>query len=109
MVQHPAGYGLSLPLPLFEEICGEVTIAFGENRTLGIRKEIAFEATYPRPTRSRAYASPLPLPGPSQGSLPARAGSPLTGRVSHPLDDERNFKESSHFLLSQSTSRAWSH
>ena len=28
-----------------------------------------------------------PLPSPAQGSLPARAGSPLAGRVSHPLDD----------------------
>jgi len=41
--------------------------------------------------------------------LPARAGSPLAGRDSHPLDDVRNFKETSQFLLSQSTSRAWSH
>jgi hypothetical protein len=43
---------------------------------------IVFEATYPRPTHSRAYASPTALPQPSQGSLPARAGSPLAGRVS---------------------------
>jgi hypothetical protein len=33
-------------------------------------------------------ASPDPLPGPSQGSLPAQAGSPLAGRDSHPLDGE---------------------
>ena len=58
--------------------------------------DIVFEATYPRPTRSRTYASTIPLPRPSQGSLPARAGSPLAGRASHPLDDERNFMESSH-------------
>jgi hypothetical protein len=38
-----------------------------------------------------AYASPVSLPKPSQGSLPARAGSPLAGRVSHPLDDESKF------------------
>ncbi len=50
-----------------------------------------FVATYPRPTRSRAYASPAPLPKPSPGSLPARAGSPLAGRNSHPLDDKRKF------------------
>jgi hypothetical protein len=36
------------------------------------------------------------LPRPSPGSLPARAGSPLAGRDSHPLDDKRNFMESSH-------------
>ena len=62
-----------------------------------------FGATYPRPTRSRTYASPDPLPVPAQGSLPARAGSPLAGRDSHPLDDEQGFMKSSHtpFLLDQ--------
>jgi len=60
------------------------------------RDDIVFEATYPRPTRSRTYASPISLPRPSQGSLPARAGSPLAGRVSHPLDSKRNFMESSY-------------
>ena len=57
---------------------------------------IVFEANYPRPARSRTYASPIPLPRPSQGSLPTRAGSPLAGRASHPLDSKRNFMESSH-------------
>jgi hypothetical protein len=50
----------------------------------------------PRPTRSRAYASTHPSPGTLQGSLPVRAGSPLTGRASHPLDDVRGFLNSSH-------------
>jgi hypothetical protein len=109
MVKHPAGYDLSLPLPLFEEIHGEAVIAFTENRTLGIRNVIVFEAATPRLTRSRAYASPAPLPGPSPGSLPARAGSPLAGQDSHLRDSKRNFMESSHSLLSQSTSSAWSH
>ena len=109
MVKHPAGYDFSSPLPLFEEIHGEAVIAFTEKRTLGIRKVIVFEAVTSRLTRSRAYASPTSLPRPSQGSLPTRAGSPLAGRVSHPLDDERSFMESSHTLQSQSTSRAWSH
>jgi hypothetical protein len=44
-MQHPAGHGFSLPLPLFERINGVAVIAFGENRTLGIRKVIFFEAT----------------------------------------------------------------
>jgi hypothetical protein len=109
VVQHPAGLNPALPLLLFEKIYGKVAIAFAKNRTLGIRNDIAFEATYPRPTRSRAYASPASLPRPSPGSLPARTGSPLAGRISHPLDDGRNFMESSHLLQSQSTSRAWSH
>ncbi len=81
VVQHPAGYDPALPLLLFEKIYGKAAIAFTKNRTLGIRNGIAFEATYPRPTRSRAYASPIPLPRPSPGSLPARAGSPLAGQV----------------------------
>ena len=96
MVQHPAGLDLSSPLLLFEKIHGEVAIAFTAKRTLGIRHDLVFGATIPRPTRSRAYASPAALPRPSQGSLPARAGSPLAGRVSHPLDSKRNFMESSH-------------
>jgi hypothetical protein len=54
---------------------------------------MAFEAVSPRLTRSRAYASPASLPRPAQGSLPARAGSPLAGRNSHPLDDESKFHE----------------
>ena len=95
VVQHPAGYDPPSPLPLFEEIHGEAVVAFRGNRTLGIRVGIAFEAATPRLTRSRAYASPAPLPGPAQGSLPTRAGSPLAGRDSHPLDDKRSFMEPS--------------
>jgi len=93
-MQHPAGHDPSSPLLLFEKIYGEMAIAFAKNRTLGTRKVIVFEAKYPRPTRSRAYASPASLPRPSPGSLPARTGSPLAGRVSHPQDDVRNFMES---------------
>ena len=33
----------------------------------------------PRPTRSRAYASPSPLPSPAQGSLPAGRAHPWPG------------------------------
>src|SRR5262249_43392390 len=33
----------------------------------------------------------MPFLTPSQGLLPARAGSPLAGRVSHPLDDGQSF------------------
>ena len=109
VVQHPAGYAPSSPLLLFEKVCGEIAFAFRKFRPLGIRDKIVFEAAYPRPTRSRAYASPASLPGPSQGSLPARAGSPLAGRVSHPQDDESKFHEVIAVLQSQSTSRAWSH
>ena len=80
-----------------------------EKRTLGIRNDIAFEATYPRPTRSRAYASPVSLPRPSPGSLPARASSPWPDGTRTRWTTNRNFMESSQVLQSQSTSRAWSH
>ena len=92
-MQRPAGLGSSSPLLLFEKIHGEAAIAFRKFRPLGIRKEIVFEATYPRPTRSRAYASPISLPRSAPGSLPARAGSPLAGRDLHPLDSESKFHE----------------
>jgi hypothetical protein len=39
------------------------------------------------------------LPRPSQGSLPAGAAFPFTGRDSHPLDDLPNFMNSSHDSL----------
>jgi hypothetical protein len=91
VVQHPAGSAPSSPLLLFEKIHGGNAIAFANNRTLGIRNAIVFEATYPRPTRSRAYASLISLPRPSQGSLPARAGSPLAGQVSHLQDNRSKF------------------
>jgi hypothetical protein len=55
-----------------------------------------FEAATPRPARLPAYASPMALRPPSQGWLPTRAGSPLAGRVLHPLDDTQNFMKTSH-------------
>ncbi len=98
MVKHPAGYDLTLPLPLFERIHGEVAVAFRENRTFGIRNAW-FSRPHPHGSHARAarirllraYASPASSPRPSQGSLLARAGSPLAGRVSHPLDDKSKF------------------
>ena len=49
----------------------------------------------PWPTRAYASASPTPLPRPSQGFLPARAGAPFAGRASHPLDDKQSFMKAS--------------
>ena len=54
MVQHPAGYGISSPLLLFEKIYGEAAIAFTENRTLGIRNEYSFRGHVPT-ARTLAY------------------------------------------------------
>ena len=36
------------------------------------------------------------LPRPAPGLLPAQAGSPLAGQVSHLLDDKQSFMEASH-------------
>ena len=58
---------------------GAVAVAFRRSHTLGTRKHISFVATYPRPTRSRAYASPNPFPSPAQGSLPAGRAHPWPG------------------------------
>ena len=60
-------------------VLGEVAVAFRRVNTLGTRKHVSFVATYPRPTRSRAYASPNPLPSPAQGSLPAGRAHPWPG------------------------------
>jgi hypothetical protein len=62
----------------------------------------------PWPTCSHAYASPTSLLESSPGLLPAQAGSPLAGRVLHPLDDRRSFLKLSH-PHSPSTRIAWSH
>jgi hypothetical protein len=62
----------------------------------------------PWPTRAPADASPRPLLVPAPGGLPARAGSPLAGRDSHPLDDRRSVMKVSS-LHSPATSIAWSH
>ncbi len=95
VVQHPAGHEPLLAPTSRGEVHGVTVVAFTQFRTLGIRNGIVFEATLPRPTRSCAYASPTALPRPSPGSLPARAGSPLAGRDSHPLDSTRSFMKSS--------------
>src|SRR5262249_39083117 len=59
-------------------------------------KMIGFGAAVPWPTRSHAYASQHLFPRTAQGWLPARAGSPLAGWDSHPLDDVRSFMVATH-------------
>ena len=59
------------------------------------RKNVVSWLQFLRPTRSRTYASASALPRSPQGSLPAWAGWPLTGRGSYPLDDEQGFMTSS--------------
>ena len=104
------GLAPASPLLLFEKIYGGVAIVFANNRTLGIRNDHSFRGHGPTAhTLACLRQRPSRYRGPSQGSLPARAGSPLAGRVLHPLDDVRNFMKASQSLQSQSTSRAWSH
>ena len=55
---------------------GALAVAFRPSETLSTRNAFSFVATYPRPTRSRTYASPIPLPYPAQGSLPVGRAHP---------------------------------
>src|SRR5262245_52229623 len=91
MVEHPAGY-----VPLLAHLTQRSLLPSENPASWASGKSRGFGAAAPRPTRSHAYASPIPLRRPSQGVLPARAGSPLTGRVLHPLDDEQSFMKASH-------------
>ena len=89
MVEHPAGY-----VPLLAHLPERLLWPSGNSAPWASGKMIGFGAATPWPTRSHAYASPRPFLTPSQGLLPAQAGSPFAGRVSHPLDDTQSFMES---------------
>ncbi len=73
VVVHPAGCDLPSPY------CRQTAVAFETSKSLGTRDDIIFVAAFPRPTRSRAYASPATSPRPSQGSLPAGRAHPSPG------------------------------
>ena len=95
---------VSIPLAM----AGRPTLAFRAVEPLGTRNNRIFEAGTTRLTRSRAYASPVASPRPSQGSLPAGRAHPS------PCGDRTRwttFEASwSHFIFqSSSTSIAWSH
>ena len=89
MVEHPAGY-----VPLLAHLTERLLWPSGNSAPWASGKVRGFGAATPWPTRSHAYASPRPFLTPSQGLLPARAGSPFAGWVSHPLDDTQSFMES---------------
>ena len=89
-------------------VLGEVAVAFRRVNTLGTRKHVSFVATYPRPTRSRAYASPNPLPSPAQGSLPAGRAHPSPGGFrTRWMTNKVSWGH--RILHSPLTSLAWSH
>ena len=81
VVQHFAEHDFSLPLLLFEEIYGEIAIAFTQNRTLGIRNGYSFRSHVPTAhtlVRLR-FADPIAetvarLTTGSGGLTPGRAG-----------------------------------
>ena len=65
-------------------------------------------STHSRPTRSRAYASPDPLPSPAQGSLPAGRAHPWPGGFrTRWMTNKVSWCH--RILQSSSTSLAWSH
>src|SRR5262249_20713243 len=89
-------------------LCKGVLLPSGKPGPSASGKTLSFGAACPCPTSSHAYASPPRVLGSSQGFLPAQAGSPLAGRVLHPLDGRRSFLKLSH-PHSPSTRIAWSH
>jgi hypothetical protein len=91
LVVHPAGYAPLLAHSRRGHCCLRSISGLSASG-----KDIGFGAAVPRPARSHAYASQIPSLQSAQGLLPARAGSPLAGRDSHPLDDKQSFMESSH-------------
>jgi hypothetical protein len=95
VVVHPAGCDLPSPTSLSRR----PPSPSGRTKPWASETNTVFVAAFPRPTRSRTYASPVASPRPSQGSLPVGAALPFSGRVSHPLDDKPNFMSSSHLSL----------
>ena len=82
---------------------GAVAVAFRRSNTLGTRKHIRFVAVW-LTAHSFAYlriAESVTVSGARLAT--GRAGSPLAGRVSHPLDDKQGFMKSLHtpILLDQ--------
>ena len=81
VVEHPAGY-----TPLLALFTQGALLPLMQSSTSASGKPRGFGAAVPRPARSHAYASPNVFPRSAPGWFPARAGSPLAGQVSHPLD-----------------------
>ena len=82
---------------------GALAVAFRSSETLGTRNAFDFGALLPA-AHSLAclrFARSVTVPGARLAT--GRAGSPLAGRGSHPLDDEQGFMVSSHtpILLDQ--------
>ena len=68
-------------------------MAFRSFSTLGIREGYRFRGRNPMAHTFACLRIAETISDPSPGLLPARAGSPFAGRVSHPLDDTQSFME----------------
>jgi hypothetical protein len=97
VVEDPAGCDTPSPFD------GEVAIAFRYFETLSIRDGIAFVAAWPTAHTLACLRFAEHVTALVARLTTGQAGSPLAGRVSHPLDDSRSFMESSHtpILLDQ--------
>ena len=84
--------GAAAPRP----IAGKPPSPSGRTTPWAPGMDIVFEATTHGPHARGPTLRRSRRRGRRKDSLPARVGSPLAGRVSHPLDDERSFMESSH-------------
>jgi hypothetical protein len=87
---------------------GEGAVAFRTLKSLGTRNVTISWLHNPRPTRSRAYASPSALPHPSQGSLPTGRAHPWSGGF-RTRWTTNEVSWSQRILQSSSTSLSWSH
>ena len=75
---------------------GQTLVAFEQNSALGIRDGIDFEAAYPTAHTLACLRFAGCVTAPVARLATGWVGSPLAGRDSHPLDDKRSFKETSH-------------
>ena len=103
MAKHPAGCAAPSPRG------GDTAVAFKEHNPLGTRG-IDLISWPTSMAHALAYLRfDDTVTGPAARLATGWAGSPLAGRVSHPLDDYSKFREVIASLLSSSTGMARSH
>jgi len=91
VVEHPAG--CEPPLARIASLA-EAALAFRHFYTLGTRDFIVFVAAYPTAHMLACLRFAGRVTVTVARLATGRAGSPLAGRGSHPLDDERSFIKS---------------
>ena len=103
MVEHPAGYG-----PLLAHTTEKPLLPSGKSGPWASGKMIGFGAACPMAHTFACLRIADGLSATVARLATGRAGSPLAGRDSHPLDDRQHFMEAS-YPPSQLTRIAWSH